>query len=156
MKLQADRHQSDISFEKGDLVYVKLQPYRQHSVALRKSQKLGLRYFGPFPVLDTVGKVAYKLGLPDSAKIHPVFHVSLLKPCSGQPTSVYLPTLDLEDKVILDGVDNVTDPSSSSSGPTNTKPNTETMAQSDKNLVAARRGLRARKPSQRMRDSLGI
>ena len=62
---------------------VKLQPYRQHSVALRKNQKLGMRFFGPFEVVERVGHVAYKLKLPEAARIHLVFHISLLKKFQG-------------------------------------------------------------------------
>ncbi|KAL2346295.1 hypothetical protein Fmac_000295 [Flemingia macrophylla] len=40
------------------MVLVKLQLYRQHSVALRKSQKLGMKYFGPFPIVKKVGAIA--------------------------------------------------------------------------------------------------
>ena len=83
MKMQADKRRKNIQLMVGDLVLVKLQPYRQHSVALRKNQKLGMRFFGPFEVIQKIGSVAYKLKLPDTAKIHPVFHISLLKKFQG-------------------------------------------------------------------------
>jgi hypothetical protein len=91
MKKHADKRRLDVVLQVGDLVLVKLQPYRQHSVALRKNHKLGMRYFGPFEVLARVGEVAYKLKLPDHAKIHPVFHVSQLKPFKGDTQEQYLP-----------------------------------------------------------------
>jgi hypothetical protein len=91
MKKQADKHILDVTLQVGDLVLVKLQPYRQQSVALRKNQKLGMRYFGPFEIMARVGEVAYKLKLPDHAKIHPVFHVSQLKPFKGTPADQYMP-----------------------------------------------------------------
>ena len=34
----------------------------------------------PFPILGKVGKVSYKVELPPRLKIHPIFHVSYLKP----------------------------------------------------------------------------
>ena len=34
---------------------------------------------GPFRVIETIGEQAYQLLLPDEWKIHPVFHVSLLR-----------------------------------------------------------------------------
>jgi hypothetical protein len=79
MKNQADKKRSERQFEVGDLVYLKLQPFVQQSVAVRTNNKLSLRYFGPYKVLARVGLVAYKLELPDTSKIHPVVHVSLLK-----------------------------------------------------------------------------
>ncbi|XP_006579269.1 uncharacterized protein [Glycine max] len=91
MKMQADKKMRDFKFQVGDLVLVKLQPYRQHSVALRKHQKLGLCYFGPFPVIERIGTVAYKVQLLESAKIHPVFHIALLKPFHGKSSPPYLP-----------------------------------------------------------------
>lgn len=91
MKRYADKHRRELEFQIGDLVLVKFQPCRQHSVTLRKNQKLGFRYFGPFLVSEKIGVVAYKLLLPPSAKIHPVFHISLLKPCKGDHSTPYMP-----------------------------------------------------------------
>ena len=41
------------------------------------------RYEGPFPIHGKVGKVSYRVELPQRLKIHPVFHASYLKPYHG-------------------------------------------------------------------------
>lgn len=73
----------DIQFQIGELVLVKLQPYRQTTIARRFNSKICRRYFGLFPIIGQAGPVAYTLGLPPGSKIHPTFHVSLLKAFKG-------------------------------------------------------------------------
>ena len=42
--------------------------------------KLSPRFIGPYEILERVGKMPYRLALPDSLeKVHDVFHVSQLK-----------------------------------------------------------------------------
>ncbi|KAL0405382.1 UNVERIFIED_CONTAM: hypothetical protein Slati_3852100 [Sesamum latifolium] len=87
MTQQANTKRKDMDFEEGSWVYLKLQHYRQSSVAHRHSQKLAKRYYGPFRILRRLGPIAYELELPPSSRIHPVFHVSLLKRCASVPSS---------------------------------------------------------------------
>ena len=79
MKEQADKKRSERTFQTGDWVYLKLQPYVQSSLAPRANQKLSFKFFGPFQIAARVGSVEYRLILPPTSQIHPVFHVSQLK-----------------------------------------------------------------------------
>jgi hypothetical protein len=59
----ADKNRSEREFCVGDMVYLKLQPYVQASVAPHSNQKLSFRFYGPFKILARIGTVAYKLDL---------------------------------------------------------------------------------------------
>jgi len=83
MATQANKCRRDFTFQVGDMVLLRLQAYRQSTVHRRSSQKLFKRFFGPFKVIQIVGKVAYELDLPVSSRIHPVIHISLLCPYHG-------------------------------------------------------------------------
>ncbi|XP_068328129.1 uncharacterized protein [Pyrus communis] len=83
MRQQADKHRSKRTFRVGDLIFLKLRPYRQTSVFKTHCPKLVPRYYGPFQVIARVDQVAYTMDLPTQSCIHPTFHVSLLKPKLG-------------------------------------------------------------------------
>ena len=92
MKSLEDGRRRELEFQVGDQVFLKLQPYRQKSLALRANEKLSPRFYGPFVITHRVGKVAYRLDLPASAKIHNVFHISQLKKMIGDaPVSPTVP-----------------------------------------------------------------
>lgn len=94
MVQQANLHRNDMVFEVGQWVYLKLQPYRQVSIHRRTSHKLSKRFYGPFRILKRIGPVAYELELPVTARIHPVFHISMLKLCKGHPSTQVSPLPD--------------------------------------------------------------
>ena len=112
MKRLADKSRTDTFLEVGDWVYVKLKPFRQNTLRLQRDHKLGRCYFGPYQVLKRIGPVAYRLELPESTKIHFVFHISMLKRCVGTPDQQVTPlhlsvpnTEDLAKSNLQDKVD---------------------------------------------------
>ena len=53
---------------------------RRNISTTRPSSKLDVRRLGPFAIIGPVGTSSFRLDLPPSMHIHPVFHVSLLEP----------------------------------------------------------------------------
>lgn len=47
MKFYANKLRTESEFEEGDWVYLRLQPYRQSSLALQRNMKLSPRFYGP-------------------------------------------------------------------------------------------------------------
>ena len=77
MKKYADRRRKDLKeFKEGQLVWLNLRNIKTR----RPAKKLNMRWTGPFPVVKKINPVAYQIKLPLSWRVHPVFHVSLLKP----------------------------------------------------------------------------
>ena len=88
-------HRKDLKFEIGDFTYLKISPMKGVK-RFGKKGKLSPRYVGPFKILSWFGKVAYELELPSNlALVYPIFHVSLLKKCIGDP-SVIVPTQSID------------------------------------------------------------
>jgi hypothetical protein len=97
-KMYVDRHRVEHNFEVGDLVFLRLQPYRQSSLKKSGAEKLKPHFYGPYRVIRRVGEVAYELELPEGSRIHNTFHVSYLKKALGQQVtaSTDIPPLDEE------------------------------------------------------------
>lgn len=79
MKRFADLNRTERTFEVGDLVYLKMQPYREIALGLRNALKLTSKFYGSFRIIQRVGNVAYKQQFLEGAKLHDVFHVNQLK-----------------------------------------------------------------------------
>ena len=79
MKRYADLKGVETTFSVGDMVYLKMAPYRLAAFGFKGALKPQNKYYGPFLIIQKVGNSTYKLQFPQDVQIHPVFHVSQLK-----------------------------------------------------------------------------
>ncbi|KAK3039204.1 hypothetical protein RJ639_029061 [Escallonia herrerae] len=81
MKKHADKNRRSQEFNVGDKVMVKLLQQDRKFLRGRDSRLLQ-KYEGPLTIVKKIGKMAYKVDPPHwwSRQLHPVFHVSMLKP----------------------------------------------------------------------------
>ena len=77
-----DSKHRDVQFAIGDTVLLSTQNLRLKGIPY----KLQWKFCGPYKILEKIGAQAYRLKLPDTWRIHPVFHVSLLK--QWQPSTM--------------------------------------------------------------------
>ncbi|KAJ9519337.1 hypothetical protein QJQ45_023134 [Haematococcus lacustris] len=78
----ANKGRREVEFSLGQLVLLSTKNLR---LKPGKAKKLLPRFIGPFKVLEHVGPVAVRLDLPPAmARMHPVFHVALLRPYTSE------------------------------------------------------------------------
>ena len=87
-KSYANNWKREVEFEEGDKMYLKISPMKGE-MRFGKKGNVSPRYMGPYKVLQRVKKVAYELRLTSElALVLPVFHVSMLIKCIGNPVSI--------------------------------------------------------------------
>ena len=69
------KHRNTPQYHEGDLVWLAGRNLRTSQPAT----KLAARHHGPFLVEQVLSPVTYKLSLPSTWNVHPVFHTDLLK-----------------------------------------------------------------------------
>ncbi|KAD1352125.1 hypothetical protein E3N88_42967 [Mikania micrantha] len=87
-KSYADKRRKPLEFHVGDRVMLKVSPWKG-VVRFGAKGKLAPRYVGLFEITQRIGRVAYRLRLPDELSgIHDVFHESNLKRCLADESLV--------------------------------------------------------------------
>jgi hypothetical protein len=81
MKKRADCKRRESEWAVGDSVLLSTS----HLPLRAGARKLAERWTGPFRVLSQVSAAAWRLDLPSTWKVHPVFHSSQLRPVVGRP-----------------------------------------------------------------------
>jgi len=74
-----------MQYQPGDLIIL----LSRNITTKRPSKKLDIKFLGLFKIIETKGKQAYKLDLPQIySRIHNIFHVSLLEPYKQRPDNI--------------------------------------------------------------------
>src|SRR6185369_5885441 len=77
---QANKHRRYEEYNVGDKVLLSTRHINNPVDKNRPTRKLSPKFIGPYRIIKKVSVTAYKLDLPNTFRIHPVFHISLLKP----------------------------------------------------------------------------
>ena len=83
-----DNRRRDLEFQVRNQVFLRISPWKR-VLRFGKKGKLSPRYMGPYDIVERIGEVAYRLRLPpELARIHDVFHVSMLRKYMADPSHV--------------------------------------------------------------------
>ena len=82
----ANQHRREETFKIGDQVLLSTANINIATQNRRPARKLQAKFIGPYTIQEVISPVAYKLALPDTLQVHPVFHISLLKKYHQNPS----------------------------------------------------------------------
>ena len=71
-----DEHKKEVPFKVGDFVLLK----GKNLHAKVQTPKLAAKNYGPYEIIEQLGPLVFKLKLPRSMRIHPVFNARVLLP----------------------------------------------------------------------------
>jgi hypothetical protein len=86
-----------VQFKEGEQVWLEGHNLKTH----HPTMKLAPQCYGPFKVAAKLSPVTYRLTLPPSMKIHPVFHIDLLTQYCK--TEAHSPNYECPAPEIIDG-----------------------------------------------------
>ena len=75
------------------MVFIKVSPSR-NVVRFGSIGKLTPRFVGPFPIIERIGQMAYRVKRPERLSgVHDVFHISHLRKCLHDAAEVFEPRI---------------------------------------------------------------
>lgn len=69
MKSFVDKSRRHLSFEMGQMMFLKLRLYMRSTISKRLRQKLSASYYGPFEIVERNGSISYHLKLSETSRI---------------------------------------------------------------------------------------
>ena len=103
-KFHYDRSHTPMFLKVGEWALIKFHKGYNIPSTAHITKKLTQQYVGPFQVLQKVGRLAYRLAIPDRWPIHPVFTIAQLEPCPPPSSDPFQrPRPDHPDSVQVDG-----------------------------------------------------
>ena len=76
------------TYRVGDKLWINRSLFKDVYAKSQESDKLSARRFGPFQIVELIGKNAVRVDLPDNLKIHDVIHVMHTVPYYEQPGDI--------------------------------------------------------------------
>ena len=77
---QTNKKRRIVKFNVNDYVWLSRDVLHFNNANVKSRFKLSPRYIGPYKIIREINPSAFELDLPSNVNLHPVFHISELKP----------------------------------------------------------------------------